>query len=189
MAVRHLYGERELFRRMAEGEELAFRAFFDLNKSRLFRFMLGISKSEAVAEELTHDVFLKIWTNRSSLSAVENPGKYIFTIARNTAVDHLRKVASEAKMLDQLWSDMNETHDPTGELMEATESERLIREAIERLTPQKQLIFRLSREEGMNHERIAAQLNISKSTVNNHLVQSLRAIRQYLHIHNADTRP
>jgi len=184
MAIEPLYNEGKLFQRIAAGDEQAFSLFFDRHKDRLFRFMLRICKSGPTAEELTHDVFMKIWTNRYSLPGVDQPKAYIFTLAKNTAIDHLRKIASERRLLDQLWLDLNEARNATQETMDAEESGRLIREAVERLSPQKRLVFRLSRDAGMKHEKIASSLNISKSTVNNHLVQSIKAIKQYLRNHH-----
>jgi RNA polymerase sigma-70 factor (ECF subfamily) len=50
------------------------------------------------------------------------------------------------------------------------------------LSPQKQKIFRLSRYEGLNHEEIATELRLSKSTVKNHLVDTLRHIKDYMNV-------
>lgn len=191
MAVRQLYDEKELFRRMAGGDEVAFRVFFDLYKDRVFRFMLSASRSGPVAEELCHDVFLKIWMNRNSLTEVRDPAAYMFTIARNRAMDHLRKAAAETRFLDKMRTDSVETADIAGsnttqQHIEASESDRLVREAIERLSPQRRRVFQMSRDQGMDHEKIARQLNISRNTVNNHLVESLRAIRRYLRNKNSD---
>lgn len=184
MAVRQLYEEKELFRRIADGDEAAFETFFNLYKSKLYHFMLQVTRSADAAEELVHDIFLKIWTARSLLPEVENPQVYIFVAARNKAMDHLRKVSRERHLLDEIWANLQEGHNFTEEVIAVNENQQLIREAVSRLPPQKQLIFRLSREEGLNHEKIAARLNISRSTVNNHLVQSLRIIRQYLRDRN-----
>ncbi|HZG26263.1 MAG TPA: sigma factor-like helix-turn-helix DNA-binding protein, partial [Chitinophagaceae bacterium] len=46
--------------------------------------------------------------------------------------------------------------------------------------PKRRLVYELSRENALSHDQIAAYLNLSKSTVNNHLVESLRFIRNYL---------
>ena len=62
----------------------------------------------------------------------------------------------------------------------SSESSRLIQEAITLLSPQRQLVYRLSRLQGMNHQEIARKMSLSRNTVKNHLVQSLRFIRSYL---------
>jgi RNA polymerase sigma-70 factor (ECF subfamily) len=60
------------------------------------------------------------------------------------------------------------------------ESHAILQSAIDRLSPKRRLVYELSRENALSHDQIAAYLNLSKSTVNNHLVESLRFIRNYL---------
>ena len=180
MAVKKLYDEKELFERVSNGDEAAFKIIFDLYKVKLYRYIFSVAKSEEIAEELVHDVFLKIWTNQQMLIQVDNPATYIYTIARNKTLDHLRKVAREKKLIDAVWNSMAGFHNDTQELIEANESDKLIKEAINGLSAQKQLIYQLSRNEGLNHEQIAQKLNISKSTVNNHLVEAIKQIKAYL---------
>ncbi|MEO6133895.1 MAG: sigma factor-like helix-turn-helix DNA-binding protein, partial [Ginsengibacter sp.] len=60
------------------------------------------------------------------------------------------------------------------------EFEKKVREVIFLLSPQRQKVFNLSRDEGLTHDQIARMLNISKSTVNIHLVESRKFIRLHL---------
>jgi RNA polymerase sigma-70 factor (ECF subfamily) len=60
------------------------------------------------------------------------------------------------------------------------ESNAILQDAITRLSPKRRLVYELSRENALSHDQIAAYLNLSKSTVNNHLVESLRFIKHYL---------
>src|SRR5690625_6296154 len=64
---------------------------------------------------------------------------------------------------------------------------RLIQQSIRQMPPRRQLIFRLSREEGYTHEEIADKLNISKNTVKNHVVAALKDIKAYLETHSNTT--
>ncbi len=69
-------------------------------------------------------------------------------------------------------------------LKNAKESQELIHQALVQLSAQKQKIFQLSRYKGLNHEQIADHLSLSKSTVKNHIVETLRYIKTYLHQHS-----
>jgi RNA polymerase sigma factor (sigma-70 family) len=53
-------------------------------------------------------------------------------------------------------------------------------EAVSLLSPQRKKVYQLSREQDMTHDEIAAQLNLSKHTINNHIVEAQRFIRTYL---------
>ena len=59
-----------------------------------------------------------------------------------------------------------------------------LQHALDHLSPQQKLIFTLSRNEGMKHEEIASQLNISRNTVKTHLVHALKTLRVLLHFHS-----
>lgn len=180
MPETNLYDEKLLFRQVAHGDELAFRKVFYLYKEKLSLFISRMVKSDAATTELVQEIFVKLWVNREKLAKVDHPGAYIFMMANNRAVDHLRKIASEARMMDEVWQRISQVQHSTEERLQAKESQELINRAVVQLSPQKQKIFSLSRYEGLNHEEIASELRLSKSTVKNHLVETLRHIRTYL---------
>jgi RNA polymerase sigma-70 factor (family 1) len=174
--------EHDLFRQVSEGSRGAFRVLFDLYNGRLTTFIYKLTKSETTATELVQDLFVKLWLNRSELSEVRNVQGYLFTMASNRTIDHLRKVSAESRMLNNLWQRIAKFQESAEEEYDAKECNNLINQAMVQLSPQKQNIFRLSRYEGLNHEEIATQLRLSKSTVKNHIVDTLRHIRTYLSI-------
>jgi len=178
--LEHLYTDRELLQQVAEGNKQAFRLLFDLYRVRLFSFVLQLTSSRVDAEEIVQDVFTKLWESRSSLTDIEYPGKYIYTIARNKTFNHLTKIARDRQLMQQLLANLSQSDNPVEEILQAQESQRLIEEAVKRLSDQRQTIFRLSREQGLNHEQIAAHLGLSKSRVKNMLVEILKHIRDYL---------
>lgn len=172
--------ERSLFCRIASGEEQAFRQIFERLRPRLLSYLTRITKSREDAEELTQEVFLKLWSNRECLADVEEPQQYIFAIARNKAIDYLRKAALDSRVRQNLWDSIRQHRASTEDQVSANDSDRLIKEAILKLSSQKQVVFKLSRIEGLTHDQIASQLKISKNTVKNHIVASLKFIRHYL---------
>ncbi|OQP60559.1 RNA polymerase subunit sigma-70 [Niastella vici] len=180
MSLDNTYTDRELLQQVASGDVVAFRQLFDLYRMRLFSFVLKMTHSAADAEEIVQEVFTKLWTNRDSLPAVEFPGKYIYTIARNKTLNHLARAARDQQLQQQLWINLSPYHNTTEDLLQAQESQRLINEAINLLSPQRQTIFRLSREQGLTHEEIAARLGLSKSRIKNILVEILKHIKEQL---------
>jgi RNA polymerase sigma factor (sigma-70 family) len=67
----------------------------------------------------------------------------------------------------------------------AIEMDGLLRDALALLSPQRRLVYQLSRNHGLNHEEIARQLRLSRHTVKNHMVEALRFIRHYLGQHGS----
>jgi RNA polymerase sigma-70 factor (ECF subfamily) len=139
-----------------------------------------LTHSAVDAEDILQETFLKLWTSREQLPQIDHIGNYIFMIARNKTLDHLRKIAQQQKLLDRVWANISIPADGIEQQLDARESQQLINKAFTQLTEQQQTIFRLSRQEGMTHEAIAQQLRLSKSRVKNVQVETLRYIRQFL---------
>jgi RNA polymerase sigma-70 factor (family 1) len=184
LLVRKLHSEKELFSRIAQGDEEAFQLLFGMYKSRLHDFAFRLLKSHESADELVQETFLKIWTGRETLLSIEQPEHYLFTVTRNKAIDQLRRIAQDRTLRKNIWKQVSQLQNSTEEYLFEKESSQLVQEAFEKLSPQKQEVFRLSRYEGLNHEQIADQLHISKNTVKNHLVSSLRFIREHISRHS-----
>jgi RNA polymerase sigma-70 factor (family 1) len=175
------HNEKLLLRQVARHDEKAFKALFEAYQSRLYHYIIGIVKSKETAEEMVIDVFLKIWQHREMLAGVERFDAFLFRIAFNQSVDFLRRAARDPKIKDILWQDIELAGGPSSdEPVLVKEYEVKLKEAIGLLSPQRQLIFRMSREKNFSHSAIAQKLQLSKYTVSNHISESLRFIRAYL---------
>lgn len=174
-----IFTEKELFEKIAGGDERAFRLLFDRYKTKLYYFILHFVKSEAVAEEMVQETFLRIWTNRHALDRVEDPGTYLFVAAKNRALNHIQRSIREREFQASL-SGETLIDNATEEQLLFNESRRLIDEAVSRLAPQQRQVYQLAREEGLSREEVAAQMGISPHTVKNHLAAAVRSIRDHL---------
>lgn len=172
--------DTELLQQLRKGNESAFRQLYDRHSRQVAAFIYQLTHSAVDAEDILQDTFLKLWTSRDQLPAIENLGNYIFIIARNKTVDHLRKVARQQQLVDQVWANISEVADALDLQLDARESQQLITNALAQLSEQKQTIFRLSRVEGLSHDDIAAQMGLSKSRVKNLQVETLKHIRIFL---------
>ena len=174
-----LYDEKALLAEIATGDERAFRKLFDLYKERFYSVALKMTRSDEVAEDIVQDVFMAIWNKRAGLVNVDNPSSYFFTAVYRRVYHHYRKVALERKLL-QVIPPVKESVNTTDEMVLAHESSELISQSIAKLPPQQQLVFKLSKQEGLSREDVAQQLHISPNTVKNHLADALKFIRAFL---------
>jgi len=158
----------------------AFKCVFDTYKQRLYGYVLAVSHSPYTAEEITQEIFIKLWMCRDMLGQVENIEAYLFTIARHKTLNHLRKAAYDTRLLKELQGMMQPENNNVEEYSLFSEYDRIIQEALARLSPQRRLVYQLSRRQGLNYEEIAGHLKLSRNTVKNHLVEALRFIRTYL---------
>jgi RNA polymerase sigma-70 factor (family 1) len=175
-----LAGEKLLLQQIAMGDEAAFKSIFDNYKARTFTFVVNFIHSKADAEEIVQDTFLGLWQNRDSLTAVEHPRNYIYTIVRNRTLRYLSNVARDEKMMKVVWANMQEEVNPTEEALQLKESQALINQALSMLSEQKQKVFKMCRELGMSHENIALETGLSKSRVKNIMVEVLQFIKVFL---------
>ncbi|MCF6405219.1 sigma-70 family RNA polymerase sigma factor [Chitinophaga filiformis] len=176
--------DTDLLLRMKKGDESAFRELYDRHSRQVAAFVFHLTHSAVDAEDILQETFLKLWANREQLPAIVNPGNYIFIIARNKTLDHLRKIAQQQKLVDHIWANISDAADALDLQLDARESQQLINAALSRLTEQQRTIFRLSRQEGLDHATIASQLQLSKSRVKNVQVETLRFLRQFLSRHS-----
>ena len=181
MAFRDPDTEKKLLTLISKGDEKAFQSIFTSYYEQLFNYILSIVKSKQVAEELVMDVFLKIWLGKEIIPRIEKFNAFIFRVAHNKSIDFLRSVARDPKFQDLLWEQIQLSNNtPADSIMMVREYEAKLREAVSLLSPQKKKIYQMSRDENMTHDDIAVQLNLSRHTINNHIVEAQRFIRTYL---------
>ena len=149
---------------------------------RLKGFICDLLQSPEEAEDISQDIFTTLWQNRTSLDKIDNISPYLFRIAKNAVYRHIqRNMLFKNYQQKQTESTPNVIEDnDIYKYIDAKELELLITIAVERMPPQRQRIYKMSREQGMSNDEIAASLCINKRTVENHLTQALADIRKLL---------
>lgn len=171
----------DLLLQISLGDEKAFRILFVQHRDKIFNAVFKITKSREVSEEIVMDVFLKLWEGRKLLTEIDSLPAFISTVSRNKALDFLRTVAKDKVLRDLVWEEIELAgSDHSDERLLSTELKNEIDHFVEQLSPKRQSVFRLSREEHMTYDQIAAHLNLSKSTVKNHMLDSLKILRLQL---------
>lgn len=161
-------------------KEHAFKIVFDQFKNAVFGYAFRFFRSRELSEELVQDVFMKLWVNWDSLDATKNIKPYLFTIAKNTIYNKLKSFVVEQTYLNDVFYNYSMESNAVEELVQYRELKGIYDMAVAKLPAQRQRIFKLSREENMSHDEIAQELNISRNTVKDQMVKSLKFIRQYL---------
>lgn len=149
-------------------------------RQELFHFFLGIVKNHEVAEDMTHDVLLNITRKYQKSRDIHNLKSYLFTAAKNHIINYWKSAASSRVLQEQYWNDIKGTHVQQSEAHLEWDREVIYKYLEGQLTEQQRKIFFLNRREGLSYHEISEQLNISKSTVKNHMVLALRTIREYM---------
>src|SRR5882757_2029794 len=165
---------------IAAGDSKSFRTLVDIFWSRVYGNTLTLVKSPQTAEEITQDIFLKIWQQKEKLAEVQSFKHYIYVVGRNQIISQLRKKVAQK---EEEPGDILEDRLVPDKQLQYKETYRFIMEGIAKLTPQQQLIFKMSRLDGMSYEEIGRKLGLSKNTVKGHMVLALNYLRIYVRDH------
>lgn len=179
--------EAELLSRLQKGDEKAFAELFYKFYDKLFGFVLGITHSKTIAEDITQEVFLKVWQNRMEMVAVENINALLFRIAQNRTIDILRKSAREvlATSLHVELESQDNSPEPL-DLLIHDELKNRLSEAVNQLPPQQRKIYTLYKEQGIQQDEIAKQLHLSRSTIQSHMKLAMGNIHKYLSLYYSE---
>ena len=167
---------------LGKGDHKSFERLFTIYYPKVKRFILGFVKDEAVAADLTQDIFCKVWLRRETVARAASFGSYLFRMARNRIVDHFEQFVPHEDYTALELRDacpVDELSETESELY-AGELSLLIDITVDNMPPQRKRVFIMSRKERLSNDEIAAQLLISKRTVENHLTQALAELRQMI---------
>ena len=168
-----------ILKKFTKGCEDAFCTIYHQFRDKIYFYCLKLVKDQANAEELVQVIFVKLWENRVKIDYKRNIEPYLFTIARNLILDHLK-----SKSLYEFVGISNESSDFASSDfindLEYNEYHELANQAIENLPEMRQIIFKMKYEENRDVTEIAELLRISPNTVKSQLSKASKAIRKHL---------
>lgn len=173
----------ELVERLSTGDEDAFCLLYARYWERLRNFCYRFVRSQDLAENYAQDIFLKIWENKELLDPGKSFSCYLYTIARNKAINYLRQVARSESLTRKLiksYTDRTVTESEGGEELLEKDYLLLLQNAIHSLPPRQQEVFRLSRNCNLSHKEIAERLGLSVYTVQEYISCSIKSIKLYV---------
>ncbi|MEX6686758.1 RNA polymerase sigma-70 factor [Danxiaibacter flavus] len=180
-----------LFQQLANGDQRSLEMLYKMYYSRLTGFVTGFVKNKESAEEVVSDVFVSIWQQREKLPSIEHPSTYLFTCARNAALNYIRKFGNSRVvfMEDSGCAVLTENTDPSKEL-EKKELMIKMDRAIESLPLQCKTIFRLVKEQGFKCREVAEIMNLSTRTVETQVYKAVKKLDEVLsERHTSSNKP
>ncbi|QRR02546.1 RNA polymerase sigma-70 factor [Dyadobacter sandarakinus] len=167
---------------VATGDYLAFRELFNRYYCTLCNYAMRVVSTREMAEEVVADVFVKLWKNREQIEVHTSFQAYIYRAVRNQALDYLKLRVhrqNERESLESVqWNLSHADHFSPAEELSFNEFFNHVEDCIRALPRQCQLIFRLSREEGLRYRDIAERLDISIKTVETQMSRALKVLRE-----------
>lgn len=176
-----LHTEKELLKKLREGDSFAFEVLFYKYRNKVKGFAVKIIPSKIDFEEIVQEVFVKVWINKESINPEKDFQSYLFSIAKNLILDHLKSAVNRKLYFigEHFQQDLFIEDNPESLLIDAAEEklQKLIMEIPER----RREIFLLSRFEGLSYRQIAEKLNISENTVDSQIRNALAFLRKEFH--------
>ncbi|MEM7108707.1 MAG: RNA polymerase sigma-70 factor [Bacteroidota bacterium] len=167
-----------LFELIREGDVEAFESLFTTYYPALCMYAHRLLGDIESARDLTQDVFVTLYENRSSLQIKSSAKAYLQRSVHNACLNFLTKSKMHAKHHVQIAS-QDSSRDEHDSMIRA-ELEAQIFEEIQKLPQQCRNIFQMNRFEGKKNKDIAAELGISVRTVETQISKALKLLRRNL---------
>lgn len=167
----------DTFLELKNGSQDAFVKLYREYSPRLYNFISSVVRSRYDAQDILQSTFLKIWEKREEIDLEKNIESYIYTIARNFCISHLRmKLYAQLVPLDGC----DKGHNDVMEEIVNNDNAIYIRSIIDLLPEKRREIFILSRVSNMTYKQIAEYLGISENTVDTQMRRALYFLKERL---------
>ncbi|MDQ2947255.1 MAG: sigma-70 family RNA polymerase sigma factor [Acidobacteriota bacterium] len=147
----------------------AFELLLDRYQEKVFRLVYTILKETAKAEEVTQDIFLKMWQVLPDYDGRASLSTWLYTIARNTSLSALR-AESYRKTLPI------EDYEPPAANWEAGQQRVEVKQLLQRLPEVQQQVITLFYLQDRSVEDVAHMLDLPEGTVKSHLHRARQAL-------------
>jgi RNA polymerase sigma-70 factor, ECF subfamily len=179
--------EKELIDRLSRGDMAAFRELVEAYKKKMYHFALDMVGDPADAEDISQEVFLKVFRGFKTFKRDAKLSSWLYRIAYNASIDHLRRKSLapdpvEDAVLDAASAGFSES--PSSPDPARTAENRLLRarveKALQKVSPRERTVFLLRHYNDLMLDEIAETMQISVGSVKSYLFRCLRKLQKEL---------
>ena len=166
---------------VAKGDAAAFERLYAATRSKLYGVVLRILRRHDLAEEVMQETYLKVWSSAGQFDpAIANPMTWMVAIARNRAIDIVRRRAEAS--IEEEPAAMDAAADTPNPLARREFSEELKRllACLGKLDTERRRLLLMAYYDGVSREQLAAQLQTPVNTIKTWLRRSLIEVRECL---------
>lgn len=176
MSVRKRLQERLLILKIRHGDAGAYAEVYDGLVDPIFRFISFRVPTTEIAQDITSDVFLKVWERINGGEAIDNLRAYFYQVAKNLIADHYRKTQAV------LWNDseIENIEDNSQATIERQVTLAEIESGVKKLKPDWQEVIILTYIEGLSLKEVAGIIGKSYSATRVLLHRALNQLKRLL---------
>jgi len=171
-----------LLKRLQEDDYDAFSSIYQLYSDELYHYSKKINLNIPDAEDAIQEVFASLWIRRKKLQILDLKS-WLYASLRKQMLNQLRKnkykTTLHENLLSLVKSDINFVSGIYSSIT-LKEMHAAVEAELSKLSPQKKLIYNLSRNEFKSHKQIAKELNISELTVKKQINTVLKIFKEKL---------
>lgn len=172
--------DRETILLMSKGDKKAYETIFRRFYPKVHRFVAMLLKNNDDADDVCQLIFLKIWNKREKFTDIRDFDSYLFILTKYTVINYISSrhvMPIDIHSLPELCSNESSPFDD----VVVKDTQLLVDMVVENMPQQRQMIYRMSREQHLKNEEIAQRLGVQKKTVENHLNLALKEIKKALY--------
>ena len=165
------------YRRFLDGDESAFGELLDMYSENLIFFINRYVRNISIAQEISEDVFVELLIHKRRYNFKTSLKTYVFTIARNKAVDYVRRCAKHPECAYEYIESECDRKSLEDEFLRK-EQERELHRAIDTLNDDYKTVLHLIYFEDMSYEQAGKVMKKNKKQIENLVYRARQALRK-----------
>jgi RNA polymerase sigma-70 factor (family 1) len=178
---------KEILDGLVVGKENGYKKLFYAYHRKLCLYAESLVANRDIAEDIVQDTFFSIWEKRHILNIESSLKSYLFRSVHNGCIHYLRHLKVMEKHSNYYSLKLQEAQilydshsEGTSSGLYHNELETIIKNAIENLPEKTRDIFLMSREKGLQNQKIADKLNLTVKSIEYHVGKALESLRENL---------
>lgn len=171
--------DEKLVCRIADGDTGALGELMRRHQLQVFRFVARTARNDAIAEEVTNDVFTEVWVNARRFEGRSSVRTWLLSIGHNRLVSRLRKRRDES-LDDDTASDIADGADDPEVAAQKADKSAVIRRCVDRLSPAHRQIVDLVYYQEQSIAEISLILEIPEATVKTRMFYARKQLGEAL---------
>jgi len=172
--------DAELMRGIRQKNKESFEQLYKLYYKKNYLLAYKYLRNQEQAEEIVHDVFLKLWNNGREISIKQSLGAYLSRSIINGSLNLIKQQQRLDAHVESFRYAIDEAEELNDDAQILEDKLQRLEQAIETLPPQCKKVLMMSKFDHCKQQEIADALNISVKTVKNHLTLGYEKIRMLM---------